>query len=97
MIARTLGAAALILLAPTAMACAGIPDECGGDLEAPAGCKYVVSPGARVYFSPAAAAAAEFAPHLYLPPGAAVIVCPHLSPTEIEIENRLKEITHEHI
>jgi hypothetical protein len=94
-IARTLGAAALILLAPAAMACAGIQGthECGGDLEVPTGCRYVVSPGARVYFVPAAAAAAEFSPQLYLPPGAAVVVCP--THTETEIENRLEQLNHE--
>lgn len=91
MIARTLGAAALVLLAPAAMACAGIPGthECGGGLEAPTGCRYVVSPGARVYFSPAAAASHEASPHLYLPPGAAVVVCP--TPAATEIENRLEQ------
>lgn len=90
MIARTLGAAALILLAPAAMACA---HECGGDLEVPTGCQHVVSPGARVYFVPAAAASPESFPHLYLPPGAAVVVCP--TPAETEIENRLEQFNHE--
>lgn len=95
MIARALGAAALILVAPAAMACAGVPDtpECGGHLEVPTGCKYFVSPGARVYFAPAAAAAAEFSPHLYLPPGAAVVICP--TPAATEIENRLEQFNHE--
>lgn len=94
MIARTLGAAALILLAPAAVACAGIPGthECGGDLEVPTGCQHIVSHGARVYFAPAAAASPEFSPHLYLPPGAAVVVCP----TPAEIENRrLEQFNHE--
>lgn len=101
MIARTLGAAALILLAPTAMACGGIQGthECGAAPAASAGCQHVIVTAAmRVHISRADASPPGPSAHLALPPGTVVVVCPApptLSKTESEIVQFLKETPRE--
>lgn len=67
MIARTLGAAALVLLAPAAMACAPASGADRAERDTFDGC---------IRVEPAGAGTPLAWPYMYLPPGATVLVCP---------------------